>query len=394
MSEQILKAKNIFSQIFNFSAFSRDFKILCVYQLILHLMDGMLGLFLPIFLFNSFNQSIVWVIVFYIVGYALYGLTVSLGAMTMARIGLKKSMIFARLMAIFFYLCLFCFNRNPIFFAILANVFLLIFRLFYWVPYHTNFAQITHRDTRGRQIAYLAIIGYLASIAAPLLAGFLLTEYSFNLLFLITMISFALAAIPLFFLSPVSARFEYSYFGTFKEWAKKRNRKLQIAYIADGAQNLVGAIIWPIFIFQLLEKQYLAVGAVSALIFIGTILCYLVSGQYADKLEKKKLIHLSSIVYAGGWLLKTFVVTAFQIFIVGTLHSFSEIFLRTPFDALTYEKAADHGSYVDEYTVLREISLNLGRVLMGIFLIILVSLVGLKIAFPLAAIVSLLINLF
>lgn len=249
-----LAKKNLFSQIFNFSAFSRDFKILCGYQLILHIMDGMLGLFLPIFLFENFNQSIYWVIIFYIAGYALYGLTVSLGAMTMAKIGLKQSMIFARLVAILFYLCLFYFKSNPLLFAILANVFLLIFRLFYWIPYHSNFAQITHRDIRGRQIAYLAIIGYLISIAAPLLAGFLLTEYSFNLLFIITMISFALAAIPLLFFNPVSAHFEYSYFGAFKEWIKKENQRLRIAYMADGAQNLVGIIIWPIFIFQLLEK--------------------------------------------------------------------------------------------------------------------------------------------
>lgn len=77
----------------------------------------------------------------------------------------------------------------------------------------------------------------------------------------------------------------------------------------------------------------------------------------------------------------------------GTFHFLSEIFMRTPFNALMYEKAANYGSYVDEYTVLREISLNLGRVLMGLFLIALIYLVGLKIAFPLAAVFSLLVNL-
>lgn len=391
---EITKPKNILSQLFNFSAFSRDFKVFCGYQMILHLMDGMLGLFLPIFLFENLRQNIHWVIIFYLVGYGLYGLLVPLGAMTMSKLGLKRSIIFARFVAIFFYLCLFYFKNNPLLFSILANITLLIFRLFYWIPYHTNFAQITHRDSRGRQVAYIAVIGYLSSIAAPLLAGFLLTQYSFSLLFIITMITFALAVIPLTFLNPISAHFEYSFFGTFKEWLKKTNQRLRIAYMADGAQDLVGIIIWPIFIYQLLEKQYLAVGAVSALIIIGTIAVYLITGQYADKLEKKKLMRYGSFFYAAGWLLKTFVVTAFEIFVVGTIHSFSAILLRTPFDALTYEKAADHGSYVDEYTVLREISINLGRVLMGVFLIILISLVGLKIAFPLAAVVSLLINLF
>lgn len=385
--------KNQISRLINLPPLSRDFKILCLYQLVLHLMDGMLGLFLPIFLFESLRQNIYLVVIFYIVGYALYGLLVPLGAMAMSKIGLKKSMIVARLMAVLFYVSLLYFKRDPLLFSILANIILLIFRLLYWIPYHTNFAQITHHDTRGRQVAYFAVIGYLASIAAPLLAGLLLSQYSFNLLFLITMITFALSAIPLAFLSPATAHFEYSFFGTFKEWAKKANQRLRIAYMADGSQDLVGVIIWPIFIYQLLNKEYLAVGAVSALIVVATIICYLITGQYADKLEKKKLMRFGSSFYALGWLLKTFVITAFQIFVVGTLHAFAAILLRTPFDALMYDRAADHGSYVDEYTVLRDMSINFGRVLMGILLIILISVVGLKIAFPLAAVVSLLVNL-
>jgi YQGE family putative transporter len=389
----MLEKKNHISRLINLPSLSRDFKILCLYQLVLHLMDGMLGLFLPIFLFESLRQNIYLVVIFYIVGYALYGLLVPLGAMAMSRIGLKKSMIIARLMAVLFYVSLLYFKRDPLLFSILANIILLIFRLLYWIPYHTNFAQITHHDTRGRQVAYFAVIGYLASIAAPLLAGLLLSQYSFNLLFIITMITFGLSAIPLVFLSPATAHFEYSFFGTFKEWAKKANQRLRIAYMADGSQDLVGVIIWPIFIYQLLNKEYLAVGAVSSLIVVGTIICYLITGQYADKLEKKKLMRLGSSFYALGWLLKTFVITAFQIFVVGTLHAFAAILLRTPFDALMYERTADHGSYVDEYTVLRDMSINFGRVLMGILLIILISVVGLKIAFPLAAVVSLLVNL-
>ena len=57
-----------------------------------------------------------------------------------------------------------------------------------------------------------------------------------------------------------------------------------------------------------------------------------------------------------------------------------------------YEQAADRGHYVDEYTVLREISLNIGRVLMLVSLFILFYFVGLTFAFILAAIASLLIN--
>jgi len=237
-------------------------------------------------------------------------------------------------------------------------------------------------------------LGYLISIGSPLLAGFLLTQSSFSTLFIISIVILIASLFPLTKLSKSQVKFEFSYFQSFRELFKKANKRLRTAYIADGAQGFVGVVIWPIFIYQILEEQYLAVGAITALVVIGTIVCQLLVGGYTDKFPKRKLIRAGSFIYAFGWMAKMFVVTAFQIFVVGTFHSFGYIFLRTPFDAFSYEQFTDRGAYLDEYTVLREISINLGRAIMGFVLIILIYLVGIKVAFPIAAIASLLINVF
>jgi len=392
LADHIMNIRSVLTK-FIHPSFSRDFKILCFYHLILALADGMLGLFLPIYLFESFNYSIVWVVVFYAIGFGLYGILSPLGAMWMDKIGLKKSIIIARLFAIPFYVCLYFFRDNPFLFAILANVALLLFRLFYWVPYHTSFVQFTDGRYRGRQMAYLAVLGYFMSIGAPLLAGFLLSQFSFKLLFILVIVIITVGIIPLFGLSNVKAKFEYSYWQSWKELFSKKNRRLQIAYMADGAENMVGCAIWPIFIYQILEKQYLAVGAITSLIVIVTIVCQLIMGEYVDRFPKKRLMKVGSVIYALGWFAKTFVATAFQIFIIGAFHDFAAIILRTPFDALSYEKFADRGSYIDEYTVLREMALGVGRILMGILLVFLVTSFSLKVAFPIAALVSLLVNL-
>ncbi|MDA2922543.1 MFS transporter [Patescibacteria group bacterium AH-259-L07] len=373
--------------------FSPDFKLLCVYHTIVSLASGMIGIFLPIFLFQEFGYSVYLVIVFYMAGYALYALLVPFGAMVMSKIGLKRSMMTGRAFIILFYLSLYFLHSNPLIFAILANINLLIFRLVYWIPYHTSFVEFTDGRHRGRQMAWLAILRYLVGIGAPLLAGLLLTSYSFNLLFILVMVILAFALIPLSGLSDVKARFEYSYFQTFRELLKKKNRRWRMAYAADGGQSMVGVMIWPIFIYQILEGQYLAVGAVTALVVIGSITLQLFIGEYTDKVPKKRLIKLGSFIYALGWTAKAFVATAFQIFVVGTFHSLASIMLRTPFDAYYYDLSTDRGAYIDEYTVLREISLHTGRALMGILLLILISLVSFQIAFVLAAAVSLLLNL-
>ncbi|GAI08133.1 unnamed protein product, partial [marine sediment metagenome] len=64
-----------------------------------------------------------------------------------------------------------------------------------------------------------------------------------------------------------------------------------------------------------------------------------------------------------------------------------------PFTTLIYEQMADRGHYIDEYTVLREVSLNVGRVLMLTLCFILLGFVGLTWTFLLAAIASLFINI-
>ena len=78
-------------------------------RLIQQIGAGLLGLFLPIFLYGFFDFSIQKVIYFYLALYALFGILVPFGAMMMSKIGLKISMIIGSLFLLgilYFYLCL------------------------------------------------------------------------------------------------------------------------------------------------------------------------------------------------------------------------------------------------------------------------------------------------
>lgn len=82
----------------------------------------------------------------------------------------------------------------------------------------------------------------------------------------------------------------------------------------------------------------------------------------------------------------------FSNFLASTYHSFAGIVRGIPFTAFVYEQMADQGHYIDEYTVLREVSINIGRTLMLIACFILLGYVGLTWTFLLAALVSLFIS--
>ncbi len=353
---------------------------------------GLIGLFLPIFLFIYFWGSIHRVLLFYIASFVLFGLLVPLGAILMSRIGLKISMILGSFFLLGYFVFLYLLSNNWFFALFLALGCITLFRILYWTPYHTDFAEFTHKRSRGKEIALLVSVATLVSISLPFIAGLILDKFNFSILFLISIIVSSISLIPIILLRSVKEKYSYSYWQTFKELFKKKNRKLFLAYGGDGAEGIVGMIIWPIFIFQLLNGNYLAVGVISSLIIVASVVFRLVIGALTDKMSKRRLIKVGSALYALGWVGKVFIQTAFQIFVVSSYHSFAAVVRRTPFTTLMYEQAADRGHYVDEYTVLREVSLNIGRVLMLVLLFILFYFVGLTFAFILAAIASLLIN--
>ena len=81
----------------------------------------------------------------------------------------------------------------------------------------------------------------------------------------------------------------------------------------------------PIFIFQVLQGDFIKVGAISSLIVLVTVLLNLIMGSYTDKFDKRKLMRFGTLLYAIGWIFKVFVSTGFEIFIASSYHNLTLI---------------------------------------------------------------------
>jgi MFS family permease len=226
----------------------------------------------------------------------------------------------------------------------------------------------------------------------PLVAGWLLMEFDYSFLFVIAIIVYLIALIPFSALPKIDEKFSWTYKKTWQEFTSKARRKLIIAYSADGAESGVRIIIWPIFIWEILNGNYLQVGIISSLVVVITVIAQFIVGKYTDKVNRKKMLKYGTILYAIGWVIKMFIASAFQIFITSTYHNIANIFSRTSFDAINYENAADQGHYVDEYTVLREMAIQVGRITMSIIVIFLVSYLSIQMTFIFAALAVLAMN--
>lgn len=374
---------------------SRSLGSLFLGRALLQVGGGLLSIFLPIFLFEFLNQNLAYLSLYYLIGFVSYGLLVTAGARFLNSFGFKRSLQLSVIWGALFYVVFYFINpENLIYLLPLTILTAVLFRIFHWLPYHVDFAAFTDKENRGREVGALKAGVTIIGVLMPLVAGFVITKSGFGILFIIAAVTFAMSLIPFGRMNKVKEKFSWGYWQTWKIFFAKENRKTHFAFFAFGAESIVGLIIWPIFIFQLLKGNYLDIGIISALVLGVTVLFQLLVGKFADKnMPKHKILKFGSILYAIGWVFKIFIATAFQIFIVDFYHKVTRVFTSVSYDSLTYDIAADQGHYVDEFTVLREIAIQFGKSAMLIVVIIAAPLIPLSWIFILAAIASVFLNL-
>jgi MFS family permease len=371
---------------------NQGFTALFTGRMIQFVAAGLTGLFVPIFLLNALGLNVIYVFIYFLICHTIYAISLPSIGKFLNRIGYRTSLRLSVFFDAAFYACLFLTSINKPVFLVLSLFFVTLCRITFWLPYHIDFAKFTDKLNRCKEVSLLWAVKSFLSIIMPLLSGFMVGLYGFNILFIMTVILSIAAIIPFFYLPKTNERFDWTYKQTLKHFFSKNNRKLIMSNMANGAENEIAMVVWPIFIWQVLKGNYFAVGAISSMIVFVTVILQLAVGKYADLFSKRKMLRWGSVLYAIGWFIKIFVLTTFQTFIAGSYHSFTQIFKDTPFDSLNYELLADKGHYVDEYTVVKEMAVQYGKVIMLLVVILVASKLGMNWTFGLAGLASLLIN--
>lgn len=355
--------------------------------------SSIVGVFLPIFLYEFFDLSIAFVLLWYSIAIAFKLPFAVPAAQIFSRIGLVPSMIVGTLGIMVFYWVFYLLDAGSLLHPYLLmgiGIFgLMIVSSFYWSPFHIDFAQLSSKQKRGRSVAKLYALQQVVEVLAPILAGWVIVQYGFKLNFFLGLLLAATSLVPLIFLPPFRVKYEFSFLESFRQLFSKRFGFMTLSMMAYGAENIVGVVVWPIFLFIVFEGRYLEIGAFAAILVIIGCILELVVGKQTDRFSAARLLKFGSGMYALGWVWKGLVESVTGVLAASTFHNFGSILRRTPMDTLMYEQAADSGHYIDEYTVLRELALDIGRVLMLLFLIVVTAFFPIGASFFVAAIVSL-----
>ncbi len=383
------------SKLEHFEKLNKNLRYLYLHKIIRQIGFGLISLFSPIFLY-VISGRMEFVLIYFGLASLLYVLILPWWAKLISFYNLRSLMIVGNLffvlyLLLYYFLTKLNFLAWPVVIALIAtNV---VSKAFYWIPYHIDFARFVNAHHRGRQLSFLGILVAIVGIILPFLSALIVNYFGFSTLFLTALVVFIFSTWPLRHIGKIRENYSFGYRQTFAKIFNKQHWRTNLSYAADGFQSNVGYIVWPIFIFIVLKGAYLKVGLYSALIVLGMVVLRYTIGELVDRLNENKIIKTGSWLYALGWLFKAAVASGWQIFLAGVYHNFTQILYKTPLDALTYEIAADEEHYIDEFTILKEMALHMGKLIMVILSLIILKYWGVKWVFVLSALIAMAIGL-
>lgn len=359
---------------------------LSFHRLFMQIGLGLFGIFAAIYFLHVYHDHVSWLICGVIAQYTINFFLTPYGARWMTRLGMPVCLMLGTIFLGLYHFVLTIRSYIPFWsFFILTLALVCLYHAIYWVPYHVEFVQATSLRKRGQILGYLSAMGSFIAVVTPIAAGYIITYWGYPIL---TGVAFLCILSSLPFLTRIKAareRYVYSYLQSFRVLFSRPYRMFLFVYMAEGAENIVGAVLWPVFLFQISQGNYIRVGISSGIIVAATIVLEVIVGYFSNQYKNTRLLKTGIGLSSFGWIVKAFVTTLTQAALAGIYHSFALILMRTPYQVRMYALAADAGHYIDEYTVLREMALDLGRIVMLLACLVGIAYFGFVSGFVLAA---------
>lgn len=239
-----------------------------------------------------------------------------------------------------------------------------MYRAFYWIPYHAEI-DFFHPHSKVQHFFYETSIAL-----APFFAGFFLVAHAAAPIVLLYVASAicALSAIPILFMPEKYESFQWSYREALEAVYDTRYRSIVWQMVANGFQGAIMLVFWPLAIFLMTGWSYFVVGGIVS---VTLLLFPLVRGLYHRVLKKWQLEHSMPVqvfVVVSAWIMRAAVGSPIGVIVVDTFARGG--IEHAHIDSATFEQIADGGLFIDKYSVLKELSLAVGKIAASITMVV------------------------
>ncbi|MFA6436827.1 MAG: MFS transporter [Candidatus Paceibacterota bacterium] len=318
----------------------------------------LIGLYEPIFLYTFFGNSLSKVFLFYAFILGGHSLLVPLGGRLMARYGVKHSMLLSIPFLMAFYLLLF-FSGKMAWLIYLAPIAATLYRITFLPAFHADFAKLSSRKKRGKQLSFLNVITLAGSVAGPLIGAFILTEFGFHILFIIVTIILLLSMIPLILSIEIKPHYQDSYKSAIGLIFKKGWRLKTLSLMLYGVDSGISTIFWPLFLF-IIAINYANLGIISSISLLLSLVIIFYTAHATDKYDKIKVFRSGCFLASLGQIAKIFVQGAPSAVAAQSFLQIGDTLDTTPLTAYIYDTTQRERIHEGRFIVFCEVVQNLG----------------------------------
>lgn len=248
---------------------------------------------------------------------------------------------------------------------------------FFWLAFFVLTFEITEPDTRDWFNGISGSLTSFAGMIGPLLAGWMISKMTDNIgytvIFGLSLILFIIAIIASFFILRKGSR------GTFQLaeiiYERKRNKnwnRVLYAHFFQGLREGIYGFYITIWIF-LATNSELVLGIFNLFLSGLSIIFYFIVLKWIKPSLRKKAILAGGLLLFLSIFIIIFEMSLFWLIIYAVIIGIAFPILTVPYQSLTYD-VIGRARRVDErrveYIVVREIYLNLGRIVSIAFFII------------------------
>lgn len=269
----------------------------------------------------------------------------------------------------FFYVTVLLVGTRASEFLLLLGVLLGIGYGFYWLAYNVLTFEITEPDTRDFFNGFLGILTSIGGMIGPIAAGFIISRLDkftgYTVVFGLSLALFSVAVFMSFFLKRRPAHGKYWFGRILSERRNDKNwRMITNAHFFQGLREGVFVFLVSVFVFIATDSE-MALGTFGLINSGIAFLAYYFSSRMLKKEYRKRAILIGGLILYFAIFLIVLEPTYTRLLLYAGLIAIAYPLLLVPYMSMTYDvigrgwKAAEMRI---EYIVVRELFLNLGRI--------------------------------
>ncbi len=241
---------------------------------------------------------------------------------------------------------------------------------FYWLAYNVLTFEITEPETRDFFNGFLGILSSTGGMIGPIAAGFIITRLEkftgYSIVFGLSLALFSLAVFLSFSLKPRPANGDYCFQRIWQERKNNQNwRHITNAHLFQGLREGTFLFVISVFVYVSTGSE-LALGTYGLINSGISFIAYYLAARLIKKNDRKKAVLLGGIALYAAIFLIIWDINFVKLILYAAVIAVAYPVLLVPYISTTYDvigtgwKAAEMRI---EYIVVREIFLNIGRII-------------------------------